>query len=146
MPLFRAHALLVLVIGIHPLSTIRITRSHIPLGSVQIRLREWEGVLDQFDPRFRVLGDDNFNHVEAEKYVGIIQHSEPGQRTSRNSFLFCAINCFDRPAKIFARPRFYFDKHERVIVAAHNVDFAATASTEIAEEDFVTATLQEPAR
>ena len=70
-------------------------------GSVQIRLRERKGVLDQFDPRFRVF---------------------------------------------FARSRFYFDKHQRVVVAAHNVDFAATASTEIAEENFVTATLQEPAR
>jgi hypothetical protein len=82
MPLFRAHALLVLVIGIDPLSTIMITRSHIPLGSVQIRLREWEGVLDQFDPRFRVLGDDNFNHVEAEKYIRVLQHTEPGERAA----------------------------------------------------------------
>ena len=40
--------------------------------SVQIRLGEWKGVLDQFDPRFRVLGDDNFNYVEAEKYVPVL--------------------------------------------------------------------------
>jgi len=41
-------------------------------GLVQIRLREWKGVLDQLDPRFRVLSDDNFNYVEAEKYVRIL--------------------------------------------------------------------------
>jgi len=39
---------------------------------VQIRLRERKGVLDQFDPRFRVLSDDNFNYVEAEKYVRVL--------------------------------------------------------------------------
>jgi hypothetical protein len=47
----------------------RLTRSP---RSIQIRLREWKGVLDQFDPRFRVLSDDNFNYVEAEKYVRIL--------------------------------------------------------------------------
>ena len=61
-------------------------------------------------------------------------------------FRFVSVHCREWPAEIFARARFYFDKHQRVIVAAHNVDFAATASTEIAEENFVTATLQEPAR
>jgi hypothetical protein len=60
--------------------------------------------------------------------------------------LFCTVDRFQWPAEIFTRARFYFDKHQGVIVAAHNVDFATTASTEIAEEDFVTATLQEPAR
>jgi hypothetical protein len=60
--------------------------------------------------------------------------------------LFRAVDRFQRPAEIFARPRFYFDKHQRVFVTAYNVDFAATATTEIAEEDFVTATLQESAR
>ena len=55
-------------------------------------------------------------------------------------------HCREWSAEIFTRARFNFDKHQRVIVAAHNVDFAAAASTEIAEENFVTATLQEPAR
>src|SRR6266481_5998404 len=41
-------------------------------GLVQIRLREWKGVLDQFDPRFRMLGDDNFHYVEAEKYIRVL--------------------------------------------------------------------------
>ena len=61
-------------------------------------------------------------------------------------FCFVSVHCLEWPAEIFARARFYFDKHQRVVVATHNVDFAATASTEIAEENFVTATLQEPAR
>ena len=60
------------------MSTIKSTSWHSsPKTSVQIRLREWKGVLDQFDPRFRVLSDDNFNYVEAEKYVRVLQHPEP---------------------------------------------------------------------
>jgi hypothetical protein len=39
---------------------------------IQIRLREWKGVLDQFDPRFRVLSNDNFNYVEAKKYIRVL--------------------------------------------------------------------------
>lgn len=51
-------------------------------GSVQIRLREWKGVLDQFDPRFRVFSDDNFNYVETEKYIRVLQHTQPGERAA----------------------------------------------------------------
>jgi hypothetical protein len=43
------------------------------------------------------------------------------------------VDRFQWPAEIFARARFYFDKHQRVIVATYNVDFATTAPTEIAE-------------
>ena len=51
-------------------------------GSVQIRLRERKGVLDQFDPRFRVFSDDNFNYVETEKYIRVLQHTQPGERAA----------------------------------------------------------------
>src|SRR5262249_38959932 len=55
---------------------------------------------------------------------------------------FCfAVHRFQWPAEIFAGPRFYFHKNERVIVTAYDVDFAATASAEVAEQNFVTATL-----
>ena len=57
----------------------RLTRSH---RSVQIWLRKWKGVLDQFDPRFRMLVDDNFNYVEAEKYVRVLQHTQPAERAA----------------------------------------------------------------
>ena len=50
--------------------------------SVQIWLREWKRVLDQFDPRFRVFSDDNFNYVETEKYIRVLQHPEPGERAA----------------------------------------------------------------
>ena len=113
---------------------------------IQIRLREWKGVLDQFDVWLRIVGNDYFHHIEAEKNVGIIKHSEPRQRAARDSLSFFSVYCREWPAEIFTRACFYFDKHQRIIVTADNVDFAATASTEIAEQNFVTATLQEPAR
>ena len=93
-----------------------------------------------------MLGDNNFHYVETEKYVRVLQHTQPGERAARNSLLFCAVDRFQWPAEVFARPGFYLDEHQSVVVAAYNVDFAATASTKIAEEDLVTATLQEPAR
>jgi len=114
--------------------------------SVQIWFRKWKGVLDQFDPRFRVRSEDNFYHVESEKDVRVLEHAQPGERAARNSLLFCAVNRFQWPAEIFARPRFYFDEHERVAIAAYHIDFAATTPTEIAEQNFVTATLEESAR
>ncbi len=114
--------------------------------SIKIRLRERKGVLDQFYPGFRAFSDDNLHDVEAEKYFRVLQHTEPGECAARNSLLFCAVDGFQWPAEIFARAGFYFDEHERVIVSAYNVDFAATAPTEIAKQNFITATLQEPAR
>ena len=116
------------------------------LLQVQIRLRKWKRVLNQFYPRFCVCSDDNFHYVETEKYIRIFEHTQPCERAARYSLLFFPVYRFQWPAEIFARPRFYFDKHQRVVVATHHVDLAATASAEIAEKNLVAATLQEPAR
>src|SRR5207249_4163312 len=80
--------------------------------------------------------------IESEKNVGIIEHSQPGQRAARNSLLLFAIHCFHWPAKILAAARFHFNKYQRVIVTTDNVDFTAAATAEIAQQDFVTATLE----
>ena len=101
--------------------------------SVQIRLGKRESILDQFDTRFRIVCHDHLHHVEPEKNIWIIEHSQPREGAAGYSLLFCAVHGRNRPAEIFARPRFYFDEHQRVVIAAHNVNFAATASTEIAE-------------
>jgi hypothetical protein len=121
----------------------RLTRSH---RSVQIRFRQWECVLDQFHARLRIVCDDYFYHIKTEKNVRVVEHSQPSQPTARDSLSFFSVYSREWPTEIFAGPRFYFDKHQRVIVAAHNVDFAAAASAEISEQDFITATLQESAR
>ena len=114
--------------------------------SVQIRLRQWKGVLDQLYAWLRMISDDYFHHIEAEKNVGIIKHSQPRQRAARDSLSFFSVYRREWPAEIFARARFYFDKDERVVVTADNIDFTAPAPAKITEQNFVTATLQESAR
>jgi len=128
------------------MSTITSTSSYKRAPSVQIRLREWKCVFYQLYARFRTVLEDNFYHVEAEKDVRVLEHAQPRERAARNSLLFCAVNRFQWPAEIFARSRFYFDEHERVVIAAYHIDFAATTPTEIAEQNFITATLKESAR
>ena len=114
--------------------------------SVEIRLREWKCIPDEFDARFRVIYNNHFHHIEPEKNVGVIKHSQPGQCAARNSLLFFSINRRYGSAEVFARARFHFDKHQRVVIATDDVDLAAAAPTEIAEQDFVTATSQISAR
>ena len=46
--------------------------SSIQNGSVQVRLREWKRVPDQFHSRFRAVTDDHFDYIEAEKYVRVL--------------------------------------------------------------------------
>jgi hypothetical protein len=94
----------------------------------------------------RIPRNDYLDDVESEKNIRVIQHSQPGQRAAGDPLLFGAVHRYEGPAEIFACARFYFHEHQCVIVATDNVDFAAAASTEIAEEDFVTVTLQVSAR
>ncbi len=113
---------------------------------IKIGPRKWKCVLNQFYSRLCVIRDDDFHDIESEKDVGIVQHSQPGQRAARNSLSFFAVHSFYRTAKIFAAAGLYFNKHERVVVAANNVDLTAAATTEIAEEYLVPVTLQIAAR
>jgi hypothetical protein len=113
---------------------------------IQIRFGQRECVLDQFKARFRVGSDNHFYDIESEKNIGIIEHSQPCKRTARNSLPFFAIHRFHRPAEMFVRARFHFHKDQRVIVTTDNINFAAAAAAEIAQQDFVTVTLQIAAR
>jgi hypothetical protein len=115
-------------------------------SSVEIWLREWEGVLNQFKPRFRAIRNDDFHDIEAEKNIGVVEHAQPGQSAARNAFLFLPINGGNRPAKIFPRPCLYFHEHEGVVIAADNVDLTAAASLEVAVKDLVAVTPQESTR
>jgi len=53
-----------------------------PKPSIQIRLRKRESVLNQFDPRIRVVGNDHLYYVEAEKDVRVLKHAQPGERAA----------------------------------------------------------------
>jgi len=113
---------------------------------VEIRFGKRKCVFDNFNARLRVARNDYFNDIESEKNIWIIEHSQPSERAARNSLLFFSINGFERPTEVFTRTCFYFDEHERMPVTADNVNLAACATAEIAEQYFVTATLEVSAR
>ena len=108
-----------------------------------MRLGKLERVPNQFQPRLRVLRDDDLNDVETKEDVGIVQQAQPGQASAGNPFPLVAIDRLEGPAEILPRPGFHFDEHERVALPADDIDFAAAASAEITVQDFVTVPLQE---
>ena len=114
--------------------------------SIDIRLRQGERVAQEFKARPGTVSDDDFDDVETEKNIWVIKEPEPGKTATRNSFLFVAIDRVGRSSKIFACPGFYFNKDERVVVTADNIDLTAGASAEITIKDFVTVPPQKPAR
>ena len=93
----------------------------------------------------RVLSNNDFHDIEAEEDVGVIQHSQPVKAAARDAFLLLSINRCDRPAEIFPSARFYFHEHQRVLIATDDVDLAAAASLEVAVENLIAVTPQEPA-
>jgi hypothetical protein len=111
--------------------------------SINIGLGQREGVAQQLNSRLGPFRDDDFDDVEPEKNVGIIEEPEPRQTAAGNSFLLVAINGVEGTSEIFARPCFHLDENEGVAIAADNVDLAAGAPAEITIQDFVTAPFQE---
>ena len=53
-----------------------------PVTSVQIRLGKRKSVFDYLDPRFRVFCNDYLDNIESEKNIGIVQHTQPGERAT----------------------------------------------------------------
>jgi hypothetical protein len=90
--------------------------------------------------------NEYLDDVESEKDVGIIEHPQPCQRAARDSFLFLPIHRLERAAEIFSTACFHFYEYESVFVTTDNINFATAATAEIAQQDFVTATLQVAAR
>ena len=115
-------------------------------ASVKIRLGKWERVFDQFNARFCITRNEHLDDIESEKDVGIIEHPQPGQRAAGDSLLFLPIHCLERAAEIFSTACFHFYEYESVVVTTDNINFATAAAAEIAQQDFVTATLQVAAR
>jgi hypothetical protein len=102
-------------------------------GSISINIRLWQGerVAQEFKARSRTVSDDNFNDIETEKNIWVIKEPEPGKTATRNSFLFVAIDSFERSSKIFAGPGLYFNKDECVVFTADNIDLTAGAAAKI---------------
>ena len=112
------------------------------LPSINIGLRQREGVAEYFYSRLRTFRDDDFHDVESEKDVRIVEKPEPGQGAASNSFLLVAIDSVERASEIFPRPCFHLDENEGVAIAADDVDLAPAATAEITIQDFVTAPFQ----
>jgi hypothetical protein len=103
-------------------------------------------VLDDLDPRFLTFEQQHFHNVESKQDIRVIEHSQPGQTTTRDPLLLPPIHRRDRPAKILARSRFHFDKDKCVPIAANNVDLAARAPAKVPVENLVSVTPQMAAR
>ena len=102
-----------------------------------------EGIAQEFEARLRSFRDNYFDHIEAKQNIGVTEEAEPGQATAGNALTLVAIDRIERPAEIFARPRFHFDENQRVALAADDIDFAAGPSAKVTIQDFVTVPLQE---
>ncbi|MEY2493299.1 MAG: hypothetical protein QOH24_2250 [Verrucomicrobiota bacterium] len=107
------------------------------LSLINVRGRKFESVAQQLDPRLRFFSHDNLYDVESEQNVGIVEQLQPGQRAAGNEPLFRQVHRFERPAEIFARPRFDFDEDKRVVIPTDHIHFAAAARPEIAVQNFV---------
>lgn len=116
-----------------------------PPHSIDVGRGELEGVANDFQARFGVRGDHDFDDIEAEQDLGIVEPAQPGERTAGDTLLFLSIDRFERPAEVLTRARFYFDKDERVLIATDNVDLATGAPFEIAIENLIAVPAQEPA-
>jgi len=84
-----------------------------------------------------VFSQDNFDNVEADEDVWVIQQLQPGQRAPRNQFAFRRIYRFNGPSKIFSSARFYFDEDESVAIATNDIDFTAMPRPEITVKNSV---------
>ena len=84
-----------------------------------------------------VFSEDNFDNVEPDEDVWVIQQLQPGQCASRNQFAFRRIYRFNGPSKIFSSARFYFDEDESVAIATDDIDFTAMPPPEITVKNSV---------
>ena len=85
-----------------------------------------------------VFGQHNFDDVETDEDVGIVQQLQPGQGSARNQFALGSVDRFNWSPEIFASARFYFDEDKSVAVTTNDIDLAAMARPEIAVKNFVT--------
>lgn len=112
---------------------------------VDVRLRQFERVLNQLEMRIAFFGQQNLHDIKTKNDIGIVQQAQPGETAFRDAHLFLSIDRFDRPPEIFATARFHFDEDERVAVAANDVDLASAARAEIPVKNFVTVAPQKSA-
>jgi hypothetical protein len=105
---------------------------------VNIRRGQLKCVAHKFDLWLAISADHNFDDVEPDENIGIIEQLKPGERAASDEFLFGRINRVNWPPEILTRSRFYFYENERVIISTNDIDFAAASATEIPGKNFAT--------
>ena len=103
---------------------------------IPIRLGQHKGVLNHVDFGFPPR-DAHFGDVEPVVDLRVAQQLEPGERSPRDELLFGGRDGFGGFAIGVAGPRFDFDEHQRVVVAADQIDFAAFRGAVVVVEHFV---------
>jgi hypothetical protein len=99
--------------------------------------------LNQLALRLAFCRPQNFHDIESERNVWIVEQAEPGEAAFGNAQLFLSIDSFNWPTEFFAAAGFDFDEHQRIAVAANDVDLAAATIFEIAVENLVVVAPQE---
>jgi hypothetical protein len=84
-----------------------------------------------------VFSQNNFDNVEPDEDVWVIQQLQPGQRAPRNQFAFRSIDRFNGPSKIFSSARFNLDEDEGIAIATNDIDFTAMPRPEITVKNSV---------
>ena len=107
--------------------------------SVNVIFRQGEGVADEGDFGGVLTRGEDFDDVEAEADVGVVEEAEPGHGAPGHAALFVIVDGIGRAAALLAGAGFYFDKDEGLLrfVSAYQVDFAAAGGDEVAIEDAV---------
>jgi hypothetical protein len=107
-------------------------------ASIDIRLRKLKGVLDQIKLGLPVFEND-FDDIEAEKNIRVVQHPQPFQRASRDELLFGERHrlTWSAVSGSLAGLDFHKSKHAARAISAHQVDFAAVWGPKVLVENFV---------
>ncbi|HEY4283484.1 MAG TPA: hypothetical protein VGM62_10515 [Chthoniobacterales bacterium] len=94
---------------------------------------------------FGFVAGDDFDDIESEGNLGVVEHSQPGERASGDLSSLESFDVFQRPALIVVGAGFDLDENEDIAVAANNIDLAARPMFEIPVKNFVTPFTQETA-
>ena len=118
---------------------VRLAGTLAPRTSINVILRQRKGVADERDFGGLLARGEDFDDVEAEADVGVVEQAQPGHGAFGHAALFVIIDGVRRAPAFLAGPGFHFDEDEGVFffVAADEIDFAAAGRDEVAVEDAV---------
>jgi hypothetical protein len=85
---------------------------------------------------FSALEQDDFDDIESERDIGIIEQAQPREGAARNQVLLFERHGLGWSSKGVTGARFDLREDECLLVAAYQIDFAAMGRPIIAVEDF----------